>query len=360
MNLNLLTSLGQIGYGYPGRYLLHELTMAGVHVALFPIGNPGYVSKNQQDPVALGLVNATQYDPTAPSVRICPPMMQAEHVGRGKRAGFSFFELDRFEAGAVHHLSQLDVILVASRWAASVVAAHDIAVPTVVVPLGVDRSVFHEPLGAGERERSPGPTVFVNTGKWDGRKGHDFLLQAFCNAFTPRDDIMIKMLSSSYTLTEQDNEAWARMFLNSAVGSRVQLVPRLPSQQEVADLIAGGDCGVFPSRAEGWNLGLLECMSVGLNVIATDYSAHTEFATEANCRLVHVDETEPAHDGQRWLGQGRWAKLGASQMEQMVHHLREVHRLKQEGTLARNDAGIATAKAFPWQRTAESVLRAVQ
>ena len=75
---------------------------------------------------------------------------------------------------------------------------------------------------------------------------------------------------------------------------------------------------------------------------------------------MHVNETEPAHDGQWCKGQANWARLGPSQMEQMVHHLREVHRLKQEGALARNEAGIATAQAFSWSRTAESLLRAVQ
>ncbi len=99
---------------------------------------------------------------------------------------------------------------------------------------------------------------------------------------------------------------------------------------------------------------------MGLNVIATDYSAHTEFVNAANCRLVHVDETEPPPAGDLLWGTGNWGKLGPSQMEQMVHHLREVHRLKQEGTLRRNDAGIATAKEFTWRRTADAVLRAVQ
>ena len=323
MNLNLLTPLGQIGYGYPGRYILKELTMAGVRVALFPIGNVEFFSGDEQDPVRLGLANAGRYDPRAPSVRICIPQVQAEHVGRGKHAGFPFFELDRFDAYEVHHLSQLDVILVASRWAAGIVAAHGITVPTAVVPLGVNRSIFHEPIGEREPGRRPGPTVFVNIGKWERRKGHDFLLEAFCNAFTPRDDVTIKLLCHNYTFTQQANDAWARRFLQSALGSRVQLVPRLATQRAVAEMIAGCDCGVFPSRAEGWNLGLLECMSVGLNVIATTYSAHAEFATEANCRLVRVDETEPAHDGQWCQGQANWAKLGASQMEQMVHHLRE-------------------------------------
>jgi len=107
-------------------------------------------------------------------------------------------------------------------------------------------------------------------------------------------------------------------------------------------------------------LGTALIKPVGLNVIATNYSAHTEFVDRANCRIVHVDDTAPPPAGDLLWGTGNWGKLGPSQMEQMVYHLREVHRLKQEGSLPRNDAGIATAKEFTWRRTAEAVLRAVQ
>jgi glycosyltransferase involved in cell wall biosynthesis len=200
----------------------------------------------------------------------------------------------------------------------------------------------------------------VNNVKWEWRKGHDFLLQAFCNAFTPRDNIFLKLLSRSYILTDEGNDSWARIFLGSTIGTRVQLVPRLAAQRDVAALLADCDCGVFPSRAEGWNLGLLECLSMGLNVIATNYSAHTEFVDPGNCRLVEIDGTEPPPPGDLLWGAGSWGKLGPAQMEQMVHHLREVHRAKQEGRLLRNDAGIATAQAFTWARTAQAVLEAVQ
>ena len=39
--------------------------------------------------------------------------------------------------------------------------------------------------------------------------------------------------------------------------------------------MAEAHCGVFPARSEGWNLGLVEMLSMGRHVIATDYSAHT-------------------------------------------------------------------------------------
>ena len=191
MNLNLITSVDPIGYGYVGRFILKELTSAGVQVALFPLSYSLSVSDDPQDPVRLGLANAGRYDPDAPSVRIAQARMLAEHVGRGKHVGFPIFELDRFDACEIHHLKQLDAILVCSKWAAGVVASSGISVPIVVAPLGVDRSVFHEAIGEGQtrdRSREPGPTIFVNNGKWEWRKGHDFLLQAFCNAFTPSDN----------------------------------------------------------------------------------------------------------------------------------------------------------------------------
>jgi glycosyltransferase involved in cell wall biosynthesis len=362
LNLNLITTLDPTGYGYAGRFILDELTRAGAAVALFPLSSTIYVGDDPQDPVRLGLANAGRYDPAAPSVRIARAGMLAEHVGRGKHAGFPIFELDRFGDCEIHHLKQLDAIVVCSKWAAGIVASSGIGVPIVVAPLGVDRSVFHEEIFHGPTRGQaglPGPTIFVNHGKWEFRKGHDFLLQAFCNAFTPSDNFLLKLLSRNHVLSDQANDSWANVFLGSRIGARVQIVPRVATQPQVALLLAECDCGVFPSRAEGWNLGLLECMSVGLDVIATDYSAHTEFVRPANCRLVHVDETEPARTGEMLWGEGNWAKLGPSQMEQMVHHLREVHRLKQEGALPRNRAGIATAKEFTWRRTALAVLRAV-
>ena len=53
------------------------------------------------------------------------------------------------------------------------------------------------------------------------------------------------------------------------------------------------DCGLFPARAEGWNLELLEMMACGKQVIATNYSAHTEFCTKENSILIESDENIP-------------------------------------------------------------------
>ena len=62
------------------------------------------------------------------------------------------------------------------------------------------------------------------------------------------------------------------------------------------------DVGIFPSRAEGWNLEILELMSCGKHIITTNYSAHTEFCNKENALLVDIDELETAYDGKWFLG----------------------------------------------------------
>jgi glycosyltransferase involved in cell wall biosynthesis len=121
------------------------------------------------------------------------------------------------------------------------------------------------------------------------------------------------------------------------------------------------DCGVFPARAEGWNLELIELMAVGRQVITTNFSAHTEFCTAANSRLIDIKELEPANDGVWFDGtKGRWAKFDEDTQHDLVAHMRAVHEEKQAGRLILNKEGVETARRFTWDNTAKEILRNVQ
>ncbi len=91
-------------------------------------------------------------------------------------------------------------------------------------------------------------------------------------------------------------------------------------------------------------------------MIATNYSAHTAFLTPANARLIEVDGLDLAPGGPEGAA---WAAWGESQHEQLVTQLRAVHAERQDGSLGRNDAGIATAKACSWDESALAILRAI-
>ena len=82
-----------------------------------------------------------------------------------------------------HNLEYPDHLIVCSQWAKETVLSNiDRKEETVhVVPLGVDRQTFKDAALINN-----GPTRFVNYGKWEIRKGHDVLIEAFNRAFTSR------------------------------------------------------------------------------------------------------------------------------------------------------------------------------
>ena len=120
------------------------------------------------------------------------------------------------------------------------------------------------------------------------------------------------------------------------------------------------DCGLFPSKAEGWNLEALELLACGKHIIITDYSGHTEFCTKENSRLVTIDKKEQAYDGKWFDGKsGEWACIGSDQIDQIIEHMREIHRLKSEGSLGLNEEGVKTARHFSWENTAKKIIENV-
>ena len=120
--------------------------------------------------------------------------------------------------------------------------------------------------------------------------------------FNEDDKVELWMLCDNPFYTEDENFKWERLYRTSKLGDKIKIIPRQQMQEDVYNIMMQADCGVFPARAEGWNLDLLEMMSCGKQTIATNYSAHTEFCNEDNCMLVETTEMVDAEDGKWFRG----------------------------------------------------------
>jgi glycosyltransferase involved in cell wall biosynthesis len=356
--INLLCPINNLGYGVAGLNILAALQLK-TEVALFPISlDESELTPEQKAVVKTAYEQGKLYDGSAPSIRIYHQNQLAEHVGNGLKIGFPFFELDRFTKEEHHHLLWQEQVFTASKWGKEVLlnclpgSENHIS----VIPLGVDRSIFHE--GLFPLHKLGSTTVFLNCGKWEVRKGHDVLIRAFNAAFEAADDVALLMCPHNPFIGEQ-NTLWAKAYKESKLGEKIRISGRKRSQVELAQWMAQADCGVFPTRAEGWNLEPIELLSMGKKVIATNYSGQTEYLTHDNSLLVDIDELEDAHDGIWFHGQGKWAKYGDNQFEQLVSHMRNVHTLKQTGNISVNIQGIQTAQAFSWDNTASKIIEAL-
>lgn len=349
-----------MGYGLTGLNILKSLVSQGHHVSLWPIGQVE-CPQDCVDVIKEARFRAEHcYNKHAHSLRIWHQWDLAQHVGRGPHCGFPIFELDRFTEAERWQMGQQDLLFVASQWAKWTLVEAKIRDESFieVAPLGVDHTIFHPFVARSFDFSKPEATVFLNVGKWEVRKGHDVLYKAFCKAFTPSDNVHLVMACYNPCKEKAYSDSWKRLYEGCALGKKITVIDgRLPNQESVAGLMASVDCGVFPSRAEGWNLELGEMMAMGKVAIATNNTAHTEYVTKENCLLIETPDMEIAYDGLWFHGQGGWAKFGNDQEDQLISHLRGVHAAKQGSNIApTNQSGIETMKRFTWDNTAQKIV----
>jgi glycosyltransferase involved in cell wall biosynthesis len=351
--INLIAPINPLGYGVVGLNVTKALD-SQTDVSLWPVSQPQVSTQEDADLIQRTIANAQKPDWLAPCIRIWHQNDMSQFVGRGDKIGFPIFELDKFNHIETHHLSSLDKIFVCSEWAAQVIRDQIGPDQVHVIPLGVNSDIFSpKPLDNQEKDG----TIFFNCGKWEFRKGHDVIARAFNKAFSPEDNVKLWMMCDNPFCSEAETVEWESLYRYSDLSDKIQIISRVETSQEVYNIMSKVDCGLFPSRAEGWNLEALELLSCGKHLIITDYSGHTEFCTKENSRLVTIKEKEMAYDGKWFDGKtGMWAKIGNSEIDQIVEHMREIHRLKSEGSLGLNEEGIKTAKRFSWANTAKKMI----
>jgi len=344
--LSVMTS-----YGITGLNVVEKLSELGHDVFSFPIG-PVSVFNYQKNVIKTIEKPRVKECRTGKSVKLYHQHALFEHIS-DYHIGWPIFELDNFSDYEYDNLLFCDEIFVCSNWAADVIErkmleTHDYK-KLSVIPLGVDTNIFHP-----EESLTNRPFTFFFPGKFEIRKGFDIVMEVFDKAF-PTEDVRVTFLPQNLFIN--DNDDWAKSLLMSKLGQKgkVNIVSRLDSNTEVASLINGSDAVVSFSRAEGWNLPLLEGLACGKPVVATNYSGHTQFLTQENATLIDIPNMEEALDGVFFKGDGRWLSYTNSDIDNFVSALREVYKKGRQV----NTAGIETAKNFSWTNTANKLVEAL-
>jgi glycosyltransferase involved in cell wall biosynthesis len=163
----------------------------------------------------------------------------------------------------------VDEVWTISEFSRRAIAPHS-PVPVKVLPVPMaDPGEPRRESGAGTRFLFA--FDFNSTGQ---RKNPWGLVTAFQRAFPGRDDVRLVIKATNGNLNHAAVER-----LRYAIGddSRIELLERYLSVDELNDLYAHSDAYVSLHRSEGFGLTVAEAMVRGMPVIATDYSSTTEF-----------------------------------------------------------------------------------
>lgn len=335
------------GYGIAACQVGYQLSKKNNDLSIFPIGSTtnqspfrGWIEKNHY--------NVNPPSKNSPTVKIWHEPHLYEHISR-PLYGWPIFELDDFSQQAKNSLKWCDYHIVCSKWAKSVLVELGINTEEKVgvVPLGVDTLTFF-PVQQKEREKY----VFLNVSKWEVRKGHDILPRIFNAAFSKDDNVELWMVPHNQFLTEKEVQDWARQYKTTKLADKIKFFGEQPSQNKIAELMNLADCGIFPSRAEGWGLETLEMQACGKPVIVTNYSGHTEYCTKENAYLVDLSEKELAFDGKWFKGEGQWGKITSREVDTLVDYMKFCYRNRPA-----NPNGIETAEKFSWSNSANQLIK---
>jgi glycosyltransferase involved in cell wall biosynthesis len=140
-------------------------------------------------------------------------------------------------------------------------AASRLGIPEerlVVIPAAVDDR-FHQVPAV--RDGPDGPVRLAFVGSWIPRKGTDTLVETL-------ERLTAGEVSFTLSILGCGDGAAVRAALPAALGERVSIVPSYDNE-ELPSLLEGHHILLFPSRAEGWGLALVEAMACGLAPLAT-------------------------------------------------------------------------------------------
>ena len=135
------------------------------------------------------------------------------------------------------------------------------------------------------------------------RKNPEGVIRAFRKAFSPAQTdvgLVIKMNSA-----DEDDMSMIRSMMNGY--ENVYLINENLEKIQVNSLIACADVFVSLHRAEGFGLVLAEAMLNRIPVIATDWSANTEFMNRDTACMVDFTLTELKKDIPPYKKGSRWA-----------------------------------------------------
>lgn len=201
--------------------------------------------------------------------------IQPEFYGgspRQYRIGYTPWESTELPPDWVETINTQDEFWTTSHFCAEVFVDSGVAIPTRVVPHGIDSSEWN----ISKREKKS-PFVFLHQGEPADRKGSQMTFNAFKRVFAGNPDVHLVFKSSA---------GWIEARWLDESGSIIGPVDKFPNVQSIKgildleqmnDLYAMAHCMIYPSNGEGFGLIPFQAVATGMPTLAPSWGGIAEF-----------------------------------------------------------------------------------
>lgn len=279
---------GKDGYGVSSAKLMQELRMLGLDVST--------TYKKQK----IGILYHNPYS----ILRLETPV----------RMIYTMFESDKLPDDWRDYLEAADLILVPSKWCASIFKKFGF--DARVVPLGYDDRVYVYKERENKRKMRKNFT-FLHYNAFNVRKGFLEVFKAFTQAFDKAEPVRLIFKTTL-------NQIPGGFPLIESQYPNIEVITGSMEEHEMVDLCHRSDCFVFPSRGEGFGLTPLEAMATGMPAIVPNAHGITEYFNSEYMYEVKVKETCPAiYSRYKGVDTGKMVVCDVDHLAQQMRYIYE-------------------------------------
>lgn len=301
--------------------------------------------------------------------------------------GYNVYEGDNPPSNWINNMNNPHIkeIWVPSKYVKDVYLKKGIIKPIKIVPHGINK--YFKPikkklkfkiinskkityLGIPSNNKCGGEDIFKDKFVFFGmgaiygiterdRKGIDILLKSFENLFDDSVCLLLK-LNIKYAKgyhQERDVKFDLENYLNKFINNKknIYIIIQDLDEDNLIKLYNSVNCGVFPSRAEGFGMSQMEMIACGKPVITTEQSGTDDFSQEelrikiSKYKLAEFDNV----DEQRvpYIG-SKWSEPSISHLKKLM---KKVIKNKEEYRKSAEKHGKYIHREFNWNKIGKEI-----
>jgi len=294
-------------------------------------------------------------------INICFVSIPLQDYFKGTNIQWVVFESTLVPPTVMSTMLTADQVWVPSAWGQSVLIENGLdPARCEIVPEGVDTDRYHP---YAPRVNSPILTYLI-TGKYELRKSIIETVYAWHQEFGNDPDVEL-VIKTDHFFNKEAKYNELTQWIGELGLTNVRVMWGSVPANDMADLYQQAHVFVLPSKGEGWGLPLIEAAAVGLPIITTWHSAHTEFLQHIQSSVITVEYDMvpvacqdyqlfyPTTDG-NW---GEWAQPRIDSIRQALKTSRQSYTYLQKR--ARENSHIIRNN-FSWAQVADRALQILQ
>lgn len=369
MRINFFAPINRLGYGIHAYNLMRAFDRREHQITLI---TPFNRVQFEDAYILHWLAGQASINTKLPGIMIFNEDFLSQFSGQ-PRIGFPVFECERMTPVHAAMVRSCDFVFTPSAWGARVLAENGVNANRVrVVREGFDPEIFiQKPISISEEAGAP--FTFAHVGKFETRKGTLQAIECFFQAleeerahlilhvqnpfitnFSPIGDLLVKLgfMTTNAVL-------WRRKGLSAEV-----IVGEFPTHTDIArHIYARADCGLFPTRAEGWGLPILEMLASGIPCIVGSWTGQSEYLKPIEAVtldfLLTSPMRQPAQDATWFHGdRGLWNVPTDGELINKIRYAYEYAREIRK--TARWAVAVQEIRKFTWDAAAAELETALK